>query len=120
MTMFTAGDSEKVVKKTDLAADIWTDPLGNPLAFQNGDYVRIDTSGHPQRAYTLPFLEGYIRGYDLHVVEVGGITTCSAAYELFKMGHSPLQWVREKYLSKAPELLPHQCIPPFPCGICGG
>jgi hypothetical protein len=94
--------------------EVWRDPNGSPLKFQDGDYVRIDTSSNPDRMYTLPFLEGYVRGYDL--VGIDGVY--SAAYELFKMGDHPLRWVREEFLEKAPELIPHAHRGGF-CGICG-
>lgn len=94
--------------------EVWRDPNGNPLKFQDGDYVRIDTSSNPDQAYSLPFLEGYVRGYDLSGVD--GVY--SAAYELFKMGHNPLCWVREYALNKVNEALPHTCHGRV-CGICG-
>lgn len=94
--------------------EIWRDFDGNPLKFQNGDYVRIDISSNLDQAYSLPFREGYVRGYDLS--EADGV--CSAAYELFKAGDSPLRWVREKFLEKVPELLPHTCHGKI-CGLCG-
>jgi len=94
----------------------WRDSNGDPLKFQDGDYVRIDTSSNPDRAHTLPFLEGYVRGYDL--LGVDGVY--SAAYELFKMGHNPLRWVREDVLDKVAEALPHTCPTGRECGICGG
>ncbi|MCP9209571.1 hypothetical protein [Streptomyces cucumeris] len=93
---------------------IWRDPNGSPLKFQNGDYVRIDTSDRPERQYTLPFLNGYVRGYDLSGVD--GAYEC--AYELFKMG-AVLPGVREKFLIKVSELLPHVCPDGRRCGICG-
>ena len=93
----------------------WRDPNGDPLKFQDGDYVRIDTSSNPDRAHVLPFLEGYVRGYDLS----GADGVYSAAYELFQMGHNPLCWIREGVLTKVPEALPHSCQGRV-CGICGG
>ena len=76
----------------------WHDFDGTPLKFEDGDYVRIDISDNPARATELPFLEGYVRGYDTS--ERDGIS--SVAYELFKVGHNPLRWVREKFLSLTP------------------
>lgn len=96
-------------------SDIWRMPNGGPLRFQSGDYVRIDTTDRPDRAYTLPLTEGYVRGYDLS--EVDGVY--KVAYELFKMGHSPLRWVREDVLTKVAEALPHTCPAGRECGICG-
>lgn len=95
---------------------IWRDPNGDPLQFQDGDCVRIDTSSNPDRANSLPFLEGYVRGYNLSGID--GVY--SAAYELFRMGHNPLRWVRETVLVKATEILPHTCPAGRGCGICGG
>jgi hypothetical protein len=76
----------------------WEDFDGSPLKFADGDYVRIDTSKHPESAASLPFLSGYVRGYDLSMIEGVG----SAAYELFKVGHNPLCWVKEEFLVLTP------------------
>jgi hypothetical protein len=94
--------------------EVWRDPNGNPLKFQSGDYVRIETSSNPEAGSRLPFREGYVRGYSLS--GVGGVY--GAAYELFKMGDPPLRWVREGFLEKVPELIPHVHHGGF-CGICG-
>lgn len=92
--------------------EIWRDPKGNPLKFQDGDYVRIDlTSGR----HIFPFLEGYVRGYDL----CGTGDAYEVAYELFKMGHNPLRWVKEEVLTPAPPLVPHEHRKAGSCGICG-
>ncbi|MFE0472631.1 hypothetical protein ACFW2V_13550 [Streptomyces sp. NPDC058947] len=96
------------------ARDVWRDPDGNPLKYQDGDYVRIDISSNPARASGLPFLEGYVRGYNLMGVDGG----YEAAYELFRVGANPLRWVREEFLSKTSELLPHEHRGGF-CGLCG-
>lgn len=99
------------------ATTTWTAPDGTPLKFQRGDYVRIDTTDRPDRAHTLPFLSGYVQGYDLLEQSDG---TWSVAYELHKMGHNPLCYVREKFLRNVLEDIPHKCSRPSPCGICGG
>lgn len=92
----------------------WTDSNGNPLKFQEGDPVRIDTSSNP--AHGLPFTSGYVRGYNLQVQEGSGT---SVAYELYRMGHHPLRWVKEEFLSLAPD--PHKHAHPSgrKCQICG-
>lgn len=90
--------------------EIWRDPNGVKLKFQDGDYVRINAS-EPDR---LQFLSGYVRGYDLFGID----DEYSAAYELHRMGHSPLQWVKEEALEKVPEQMPHTCHGEV-CGICG-
>jgi hypothetical protein len=94
--------------------EVWRDLDGNPLKFQDGDYVQIETASNPARVHTLPFLEGYVRGYNISEDGRG----VSVAYELFKMGHSPLQFVREEFLTKVAESLPHTCHGRV-CGICG-
>lgn len=96
-------------------SEIWRNGNGDPLAFQAGDYVEIDTTSRPDRAYTLPFLSGYVRGYTLSEGDGGS----SVAYELFRMGENPLRWVREEFLVKAPEPIPHACPAGQQCGICG-
>lgn len=91
----------------------WLNGAGQPLKFQDGDYARIDVSHNP--AHGLPFLSGYVRGYDL-----SGVTGHeSVAYELYRMGHHPLQWVKEEFLAPASEDVPHKHYGTRRCGICG-
>lgn len=78
-------------------SDEWILPGGKPLAYQDGDYVEIDTSSNPEAASRLPFLSGYVRGYD--AVTVDGMT--SVAYDLYKVGNNLLHGVREDRLKKA-------------------
>ncbi len=83
---------------TFAASGSWAHGDGTPLKFQNGDYVAIDTTEYPAALASLPFTSGYIRGYNLSTVN--GIS--SVAYELFKVGHNPLCYVREEFLDLAP------------------
>lgn len=95
--------------------EIWRDPNGSPLKFQDGDYVRIDTSSHPERASRLPFLAGYVRGYDAFISDAGA----DVGYELFSMGNPRLHGVKEEVLEKAPDPFSgHVCYGGV-CGICG-
>ena len=80
------------------AAEVWTLPDGTPMTFQDGDYVEIDTTSNPEAATRLPFLSGYVRGYDMFTGD--GVT--SVAYELFKVGNNTLPGVREDRLRKVP------------------
>lgn len=80
-------------------SDEWELPNGEKLKFQSGDFVRIDTSSNPEAAGRLPFLSGYVRGYDA-LIEDGA--PAKVAYELFKVGHNMLVGVREDRLVKAP------------------
>lgn len=91
----------------------WLNGSGKPLKFQDGDHVRIDVSHNP--AHSLPFLTGYVRGYSVS----GYAGKESVAYELYRMGHPPLCWVREKFLILVPESLPHKHYPERSCRICG-
>lgn len=90
---------------------MWKHDDGTPLKFQDGDYVKIDISEHPERAYSLPFRSGYVRGYDISGPDQ------SVGYQLVKMGHNPLEFVKEHFLTKIPEDIPHTCVPGS-CGIC--
>lgn len=76
----------------------WEAPEGMPLRFQDGDFVRIDTSSNPEAATRLPFLSGYVRGFDAMTAD--GVTT--VAYELYSIGNNPLHGVREDRLNPAP------------------
>jgi len=91
-------------------SDVWRGPDGQPLKFQEGDCVQIDTSRNLSQVYDLPFLKGYVRGYN--------ISGDSVAYELFWMG-AWLRFVKEDCLDKIPDRHPHGC-PPGRCSICGG
>lgn len=75
--------------------EIWSLPDGTPLKFQDGDYVRIDVDPGSPSALRLPFLGGYVRGYDA-VIEDGG--PAKVAYALFKVGNNLLNGVREDRL----------------------
>lgn len=97
-----------------ISNDVWRDPNGKPLKFQDGDYVRIETEGRGD--CVLPFLSGYVRGCELY----GAEGVCSASYDLFKMGESPLPGtVREEVLIKAPDPFPGHVHHGRVCGICG-
>lgn len=78
-------------------SDEWILPGGERLAYQDGDYVRIDTSANPTAATFLPFVSGYVRGFDASTMD--GVT--SVAYELYSVGNNPLHGVREDRLKKA-------------------
>jgi hypothetical protein len=78
-------------------ADGWTLPEGGELKYQDGDFVRIDITSNPEAAYSLPFLSGYVRGYD--ALTVDGKT--SVAYGLYSVGNHPLNGVREDRLVRA-------------------
>jgi hypothetical protein len=77
----------------------WTLPGGQEMKFQDGDYVEIDISSNPETATRLPFLSGYVRGYDALVIEG---EEPKVAYTLFKLGNNPLVGVREDRLKKVP------------------
>jgi hypothetical protein len=78
------------------ATDIW-EIDGKELKYQDGDYVRIDTSSNPEAASWLPFLSGYVRGFDASTVD--GETT--VAYTLYSIGNNPLHGVYEDRLVRA-------------------
>lgn len=75
--------------------DLW-EIDGKELTYQDGDFVRIDTSSNPEAVFRLPFLSGYVRGYDASTVD--GET--SVAYTLYSVGNHPLHGVREDRLIK--------------------
>lgn len=77
--------------------DLWVID-GKELKYQDGDHVGIDTSSNPEAATRLPFLSGYVRGYDA-LTEDG---TTTVTYELYNVGNTPLHGVREDRLSKKP------------------
>lgn len=78
--------------------ETWLGSDGLPLEFQDGDYVRVDLSvAKPTTVYDLPFLEGYVRGFDISTVD--GVD--SVAYYLFKVGHNLMGAVREEVLKIA-------------------
>lgn len=79
-------------------AEVWALPEGEELKYQDGDYVEIVMSGNPEAASRLPFLSGYVRGYDALTVD----GEASVTYELFKVGNNPLNGVREDRLRKVP------------------
>lgn len=76
---------------------IWTLPDGTPLKFQYGDHVTIDVDPGSPSALRLPFLSGYVRGYDA-VIEDGG--PAKVAYTLYSVGNNPLHGVKEERLKK--------------------
>jgi hypothetical protein len=76
---------------------IWTLPDGTPLKFQYGDHVTIDVDPGSPSALRLPFLSGYVRGYDA-VIEDGG--SALVAYTLYSVGNNPLHGVKEERLKK--------------------
>jgi hypothetical protein len=80
-------------------SDEWVLPNGEKLKFQDGDFVRIDISSNPEAATMLPFLSGYVRGYDASI-EDGA--PAKVGYALFKVGHNMLVGVKEERLVKAP------------------
>lgn len=80
-------------------SDVWTLPDGTPLKYQNGDHVTIDVDPGSPSALRLPFLSGYVRGYDA-VIENDG--PAKVAYELHSVGNNPLRWVREEKLKPTP------------------
>lgn len=75
--------------------DLWVVD-GKELKYQEGDFVRIDTSLNPEAATRLPFLSGYVRGFD--ALTRDGVTT--VAYDLYSVGNNPLHGVREDRLIK--------------------
>ena len=76
--------------------DLW-EIDGKELKYQDGDYVRIDISSNPEAAFRLPFLSGYVRGFD--ALTVDGET--SVSYTLYNIGNNPLHGVREDRLIRA-------------------
>lgn len=82
----------------------WLMPDGTPMRFQDGDHVRIDTTGVGRTS--LPFVTGYVRGYD--AVTTDGITR--VGYTLYNLGNPELHGVKEEKLTPS--------LPPFgePCG----
>lgn len=81
-----------------MTGDVWTLPEGQELKYQDGDYVEIDLSSNPDAVFRLPFVSGYVRGYD--ALTVDGET--SVTYSLFKVGNNVLNGVREDRLKKVP------------------
>lgn len=71
-------------------------PEGGELKYQDGDFVRIDTSSNPEAATRLPFLSGYVRGFE--ALTEDGVT--SFTYTLYSVGNNPLVGVREDRLIK--------------------
>ena len=80
-----------------MSGDIWTLPNGDELVYQDGDHVEIDLSSNPEAATRLPFISGYVRGYDA-VIEDGG--PAKVAYTLYNVGNNLLVGVREDRLKK--------------------
>lgn len=75
----------------------WTLPDGTELVYQDGDHVTIDIDPGSPSALRLPFLSGYVRGYDA-VIEDDG--PAKVAYTLYSVGNNPLIGVREDRLKK--------------------
>lgn len=98
---------------------MWELPDGTPLKYQNGDYVQVDIDPGSASALRLPFLSGYVRGYDA-TIEDGG--PAKVAYSLFKVGNNLLVGVKEERLiPAAPQFGDSHGVHADgkPCHLCG-